>query len=159
ATRAEIAAAAAAAIAGKCSRQDAAVIIPLVTMSAMLRRGADGGDDEETIAVTSRSSKLRDALERVRNRSTNRTPRVEATDPRVSEGTSAHEPRAHVGAVPPSSLDTHQQPCGRGPHRHDAPVGALSSNPRGAHDQLSQPDAHVGALSSNPRGAHDQLSQ
>jgi ATP-dependent Lhr-like helicase len=59
ASRDEIAAAATAALAGKCSRHDAAIIVPLVTASAMLRRGAD---------EPSKSSKLAAAFDRARTR-------------------------------------------------------------------------------------------
>src|SRR5678815_3235678 len=69
ATREEIAAAAAAAIAGKCSRYDASVIVSLVTMSAMLRRRAEE-DDLRDIPTSSQSSSYTAALERARSRAT-----------------------------------------------------------------------------------------
>ena len=75
ATRDQIAAAALAALAGKCSRQDAAIIVPLVTMSAMLRRGPDV---PEPPAAPSKSAKLAAALDRARGRAT--PPPVAAVD-------------------------------------------------------------------------------
>jgi ATP-dependent Lhr-like helicase len=73
ATREEIAAAAAAAIAGKCSRYDASVIVSLVTMSAMLRRRAEE-DDLQSIPTTSQSSSYTAALQRARTRAGARPP-------------------------------------------------------------------------------------
>jgi ATP-dependent Lhr-like helicase len=66
ATRAQIAAAAAAAIAGACPAHDAQIIVSLVTMSAVLRRGADDPGDD---GAPSKSSKLAAALDRARARS------------------------------------------------------------------------------------------
>jgi ATP-dependent helicase Lhr and Lhr-like helicase len=82
ATRDQIAAAAMAALAGTCSRHDAAIIVPLVTMSAMLRRGPD---EPEAPAAPSKSTKLAAALERARGRTPPRAapPPVAADDIRV----------------------------------------------------------------------------
>jgi len=67
ATRDQIAAAAATAIAGTCSRHDAGVLVSLVTASAMLRRGVDALDDDAR-TTGSKSEKLTAALERARSR-------------------------------------------------------------------------------------------
>src|SRR5262249_26075819 len=56
APRDQIAAAAAAAIAGKCSSHDARVIVSLVTTSAMLRRGTDEPDAAPIASPVSRSA-------------------------------------------------------------------------------------------------------
>ena len=71
APRDQIAAAAAAAIAGRCPRHDAEVIVSLVTTSAMLRRGleADGGGPAAPAGSESKSDKLAAALSRARSRS------------------------------------------------------------------------------------------
>ena len=64
ATRDQIAAAASTAIAGKCSRHDAAAIVALVTASAVLRRGVE----ELADPASSKSTKLAAALARARSR-------------------------------------------------------------------------------------------
>jgi ATP-dependent Lhr-like helicase len=76
ASRDEIAAAAAAAIAGTCSRHDAQVIVSLVTSSAMLRRGPDETADPHDGRAPSKpgnrdsqSSKFAAAFARARSRS------------------------------------------------------------------------------------------
>src|SRR5204862_4215084 len=74
ATRDQIAAAAAAAIAGTCSPHDARVIVALVTTSAMLRRSS-GDDGDVAGPAPSKSSRFAAALQRARGRL---SPRPEA---------------------------------------------------------------------------------
>jgi len=69
ATREQIAAAAAAALAGKCPAHDGRVIVSLVTASAMLRRGPNDLEGEGPAgAAGSKSAKLTAAFDRARNR-------------------------------------------------------------------------------------------
>jgi hypothetical protein len=117
ATRDQIAAAAAAAIAGKCSRGEAAVIIPLVTMSAMLRRGGDPGDPGDAPAPPSKSSKLAAALDRARNRT---GPRIAPTFGRTASDSSratADGATPHAAAVAVSVSDGREPlPADREPY-------------------------------------------
>ena len=109
ATREQIAAAAAAALAGKCSRHDAGVIVGLVTSSAMLRRG----DEDDGAPVTSKSSRLAAAFDRARSRAPATTARPAAPDDRAqpfdrrdlatrfAAGDAAHDDRGSDRAHPP----------------------------------------------------------
>jgi hypothetical protein len=98
ATREQIAAAAATAISGKCSGNDAGVIVSLVTTSAMLRRG----DDEPTDAdapVISKSGKLAAAFERARSRA-----------PAARDGTPPPAPAAPAASAPRSATSDPSDP-------------------------------------------------
>jgi ATP-dependent Lhr-like helicase len=102
APREQIAAAAAAAIAGKCPPHDASAIVTLVTRSAMLRRSSEDLDEPEGIEeapVPSRSAKLTAALERARNRAP-AAPRPPAPTWGSAEGSSAPTGTANAAPVP-----------------------------------------------------------
>ncbi len=123
ASRDEIAAAATAAIAGLCTRHEAAVIVPLVTMSAMLRRGPV----DEPPPPPSKSSKLAAALDRARNRGSARgaplpsSPRAAtpAADPRHGDprhGDPRHAAHAEADADIDAAIVAPQLAAGSEPH-------------------------------------------
>ncbi|HEX2687990.1 MAG TPA: DEAD/DEAH box helicase [Kofleriaceae bacterium] len=119
ATREQIAAAAAEAIAGRCPAYEAQAIISLVTASAMLRRSIDDDRPDPVSPATSKSTKLAVAFDRARNRtpSARRVERDAADRERFPRGVPNH--------------------AGTPPDRRDL----LSPDRAGDHDDFADPPA------------------
>jgi hypothetical protein len=105
APREQIAAAAAAAIAGKCPPHDASVIVTLVTRSAMLRRRSEdleepeGVDDAPVPAPASRSARLTAALERARSRTPGARRPAPTWGSANAPSAASHAPGANAGSI------------------------------------------------------------
>jgi hypothetical protein len=153
APRDQIAAAAAAAIAGKCPPHDAGVIVSLVTTSAMLRRRPEDlepdAGDEAPVPTASRSAKLTAALERARSRAPAarrpaHTNELSEADP-ISDASDAPHPRASDARRPAPIHDSAEasevnqiSAAGHAPHppardaRHPAPTWGSADDPLAA---------------------------
>src|SRR6185503_10814908 len=92
---------AATAIAGKCSRYDASVIVSLVTMSAMLRCRAEE-DDLQSIPTSSHSTSYTAALERARSRADARNHAASSAQPDPATLSALPAPVARPGRCAPS---------------------------------------------------------
>src|SRR5262249_24291467 len=140
ATRDQIAAAASAAIAGKCSPRDAGVIVALVTTSAMLRRGAD--EAERAAPTVSKSARFAAALERARSRA------PAASDARPAAGGRRPPPAPGGRMPPPDPRDPPPAPAPRPP-----PPAAAAREPAAAPADREPPAAAATAASARGRCA------